>query len=133
MSLTEDISFDNRGEAVRFPHFRKLFLALVIILVALLSFGIGRLTVVGKSEPIKIEYDQSLSPNSQTASVISSIPTSQTSPKEGGIVASKNGTKYHYSHCPGAKQIKEENKISFNSPHEAEGAGYALAANCSAR
>src|SRR3989344_8845023 len=131
MSLTEDISFDNRGEAVKFPLFRKLFLALVIILVALLSFGIGRLSVTGK-EPIRIEYDPELTTNnsqpttSQTASVITAI-------KGGGVVASKNGTKYHYSHCAGAKQIKEENKISFNSPQEAEGAGYSLAANCSAR
>src|SRR3989344_562236 len=112
MSLTEDISFDKDGNAERFPLFRRLFLALVIILVALLSFGIGRLSVTGK-EPIRIEYDPELTTNnsqpttSQTASVITAI-------KGGGVVASKNGTKYHYSHCAGAKQIKEENKISFD-------------------
>ena len=88
MSLTEDISFDNRGEAVKFPLFRKLFLALVIILVALLSFGIGRLSVTGK-EPIRIEYDPELTTNnsqpttSQTASVITAI-------KGGGVVATFN-------------------------------------------
>src|SRR3990167_2996837 len=98
MSLTEDISFDKDGNAERFPLFRRLFLALVIILVALLSFGIGRLSVTGKSEPIQIEYDSSISssPQTNTANVITAI-------KGGEVVASKNGTKYHFSHCHGAK------------------------------
>jgi len=46
------------------------------------------------------------------------------------IVASKNGSAYHYIWCPGAKQIKEENKIYFNSKKEAEAAGYRPAKNC---
>src|SRR3989344_6486552 len=116
MSLTEDISFDKDGNAERFPLFRRLFLALVIILVALLSFGIGRLSVTGESGPIKIEYAPAISSNTNTeANTVSAINII----KGGGVVGSKNGTKYHYSHCAGAKQIKEENKINFNSPQEA--------------
>ncbi len=46
------------------------------------------------------------------------------------IVASKSGTKYHLVTCPGAKQIKEENKVYFASSAEAEAAGYGAAANC---
>jgi hypothetical protein len=45
-------------------------------------------------------------------------------------VASKAGTKYHHITCPGAKQIKEENKIYFASVQEAMAAGYSKAANC---
>jgi len=45
-------------------------------------------------------------------------------------VASKSGTKYHFLTCPGAKQIKEDNKIYFNSTAEAESAGYTPASNC---
>ncbi len=49
---------------------------------------------------------------------------------EGGYVASKNGTKYHFPWCGSAKQIKEENKIWFKTKAEAEAAGYTPASNC---
>jgi hypothetical protein len=48
----------------------------------------------------------------------------------GNLVASKNGTKYHFLWCPGASTIKEENKIYFTSKEEAEKAGYKPAVNC---
>ena len=134
----EEVSFDKEGHIERFPLFRKLFLALVIILVATLSFGIGRLSVAGNREPIRIEYNPELTEQSawstpsvgQTASVINSIPTGNS---ETGVITSKNSSKYHFLHCPGAKQIKEENKITFKTPAAAEAAGYTLAANCSPR
>jgi len=100
---------------------RKYFVSLVIILVAIVSFGVGRLTSVGNPEPIKIEYDQSL-----TSSAIQAIPN------KNEIVASKNGKKYHYFHCSGAKTISEKNKITFTSPQAAEASGYTLASNCKA-
>ncbi len=106
-------------------QWRKLFLALVIILVATLSFGIGRLTGGEEREGIKIEND------TQSATVINAVVPAPRS--LGEVVASKNGTKYHFSYCPGAKQIKEGNRISFNSATEAEASGYTLASNCSPR
>src|SRR5690606_22759248 len=39
-------------------------------------------------------------------------------------VASKTGSKYHLPWCGGAKQIKEENKVWFQTKEEAEAAGY---------
>ena len=48
----------------------------------------------------------------------------------GMYVASKNGTKYHFPWCSGAKSISEVNKIWFNSVEEARASGYAPAANC---
>lgn len=130
-SQVEIIKLDENGKVESFPLFRKLFLSIVIILVALLSFGIGRLSIVGEREPIKIEYDPEMSntplqiSNEQTASVIQGVPKSN---KE--VIVSKNGARYHYPHCAGAKQIKEANKIVFASPAAAEAAGYTLAANC---
>ena len=130
MNITETVSYDKDGRIEHFPLFRKLFLSLVIILVASLSFGIGRLTVVGNRESVKIEYDPALTewstPSvSQTASVIKAVDNENAS-----VVVSKNGTKYHYLHCSGVKQIKEENKIVFATPEAAEASGYTLAANC---
>ena len=134
MSIPEIVSFDKEGKIERFPLFRKLFLSITIILVAILSFGIGRLSVVGNREPVRIEYDEQLTTNdsqpttnkNQTASAVNAV-------REESVVASKNGARYHYPHCSGAKQIKEENKIVFPTPAAAEAAGYTLAANCKPR
>jgi len=107
-SQVEVVALDENGEIESFPLFRKLFLSIIIILIALLSFGIGRLSVMEKREPIKIEYDPEISnviSKEQTASVIQAISKSNDE-----VVASKNGARYHYPHCSGAKQIKETNK-----------------------
>ncbi|KKW30802.1 MAG: hypothetical protein UY75_C0023G0006, partial [Parcubacteria group bacterium GW2011_GWC2_52_8c] len=36
----------------------------------------------------------------------------------GSLVASKSGSAYHLLNCPGAKQIKEENKVYFATEGE---------------
>jgi len=130
MSITETVSFDKDGNIERFPYLRKLFLGLVIILVALLSFGIGRLSV-GDMEPVKVEFDPAL----ELANVYGAVGTAEKkltppSVSAGEVVGSKNSDKYHYLYCPGAGQIKESNKIVFNSPEAAQAAGYTLAGNC---
>src|SRR3989344_1022171 len=106
--------------------------AAIILLVALLAFGLGRLSVLyGGEEEFKIEYpDQQASviesqdDNSELKTQNSELPTS------GGFVASKTGSKYHLPWCAGAQSIKEENKIYFATKVEAEARGYAPAANC---
>ena len=132
VSITEEVSFDKGGNVERFPIFRKLFLAIIIILVATLSFALGRISNIDKNRPIKIDYDTGL--YSQSAGVINAINKDKSGQTNGfEIVASKNGTKYHYSYCSSAKQIKEENKIVFNSVEDAESSGYTLAGNCKPR
>jgi deoxyribonuclease-1 len=48
------------------------------------------------------------------------------------VVASKNSKAklYHFTWCPGASQIAEENKIIFPNEAAAIAAGYTLAKNC---
>lgn len=100
---------------------KDLILAAVIILVALISFGLGRLSKIGESRvPITIE---NLSTTTQTEKITDNKTT-------GNFVASKNGTKYHYPWCAGAQSIKEENKIWFSTAEEAQKAGYEPASNC---
>ncbi len=48
----------------------------------------------------------------------------------GRVVGSSKGTKYHFPWCPGASQIKEENKIWFTTEKDAQDAGYTKAGNC---
>lgn len=111
-------SINSRGEKI------KSWLGPVnFFLLALLSFGLGRLTKIDEArEPIRIESTD------LTAQVAKSeLPEIKTS---GQLVGSKNGDKYHYPWCAGAARIKEENKIWFASAALAERAGYTPAANC---
>lgn len=102
---------------------KDIILTAVIILVAFISFGLGRLSKIKEGRaPIMIE--------NTSASVKTSADKTTISSKEGIVVASKNGTKYHYPWCSGAQSIKEENKIWFNSTEEARKAGYQPASNC---
>ncbi|HEY4480366.1 MAG TPA: hypothetical protein VJB58_02770 [Candidatus Paceibacterota bacterium] len=121
----------------------RYFLASVLVLVALASFFLGRISGATKTrEPVRVYNSNNSLPNSSlnlregssapletqqnSASLISgtSYPSAET------VVASKNGTKYHYPWCAGAKQITEKNKITFNSIEEARAKGYTPAANC---
>jgi len=135
MSLPETVSFDNSGHIEHFSFFRKFFLALVIILVALLAFGIGRLSVEGKREPVKIVNtevsikEQEVNNTNQTASVINSIQGSTLN--DGEVYASSKGTKYYYSYCKST--VSDKNKVIFTTAKLAESAGYTLSATCKPR
>lgn len=106
------------------------FYSVLLVLVAIVSFGLGQRSVT-------------VNPVNQSASVVTSAPNrevdlrlvpetpiSEQNTQTGTLIASKSGTKYHLPTCPGAKQIKEANKIEFSSVKEAEAAGYTAAANC---
>ena len=114
---------------------KNIFLIILIILVSLLSFQLGRISKTA-SQPIKIEKAsvQEIFTESQN----SKIKVQSSDSESGGVeridfrvVVSKNSDKYHFLWCSGAKRIKEENKIYFNSEEEAISAGYTLAGNCS--
>lgn len=118
MSIQDTFSFDKDGEVVRFSWVKRFFVSLVIILVGLLSFGIGRLSGQagqGSSQP-EIQISQG-TPVASAGSATS-----------GSIVASANGTKYYYPGC--TNNISEKNKVFFTTAAEAEAAGYTLALNC---
>lgn len=105
---------------------KDIFTVIIIILISFSSFGLGRISKTNVSKtPIVIQ---------NTASVISKSSGNSTgniaSTNSGKYVASKNGLKYHYPWCPGARRIKEVNKIWFNSPDDAKKAGYSPASNC---
>lgn len=135
MSIQETIEFDKNGEPVHFSFVRKFFLGLVIILVALLAFGIGRLSVEGKREPVRImntevgNKEKEVDGASQTATAINSIQGSTLN--EGEVYASSKGTKYYYSYCKST--VSEKNKVVFSTVKMAESAGYTLSATCKPR
>lgn len=99
-----------------------LFVVVVIVLVALAAFGLGRLSA---QEEIGSGFEI-IYPEGQEAAALEAVPSATNE----GYVASKSGSKYHLPWCPGAQSIKEENKIYFGTKGEAEVAGYAPASNC---
>jgi hypothetical protein len=112
------------------------FTIIIVVLVAVASFGLGRwsLESVGAPDrpilvptPVAVEQVAAVSGPAPTAPATAQRDTTQT----GNFVASVNGTKFHALDCPGAKQISEQNKIYFQTEEEARSAGYTPAANCS--
>lgn len=131
-------SFVNRLEVFLESRY---FIAVCFVLLSFISFYLGRISgIKEKREPVKVinntiqtdEVSRNVRDTNQTASV--PIPNTPgqvlPSPENQIVVGSKNGTRYHYPWCPGAKQIAEKNLITFNSIEEARAKGYTPAANC---
>lgn len=114
----------------------QLFYGLIVILVGISSFGLGRASL---QEPVQNEPKiQMIEPITLTANtIIATSPSSttqglisQTKKDQKPFLASKNGTRYYLSSCSGAKRIKSENIIYFSTREAAESAGYTKAINC---
>lgn len=108
-----------------------LYIAAIIFLVGMASFGLGRLSVLWpKKEPITITNGQLPVTDNSISKKASGEEASVSAAVEGKYVASKSGAAYHYPWCQGALKIKEANKIWFQTKEEAEKAGYKPAGNC---
>jgi hypothetical protein len=116
-----------RGKIKSLLEDPAIFTSLLLLLVAIASFGLGRQSVTEKATEI---------PDSREITTLNTPPITESprimtaSEGEPRYVASKNGKVYHLLICPGAKQINEANKIYFNTKEEAEAAGLRPAANC---
>lgn len=115
---------------------KDILIVMIVILVGLGSFELGRLSKTGSNAGIKIEY-----PNEDTfqeANVISSVGYSsllqntKTEKNSTGktFFASNRGSKYYSIGCSAGKTIKQENRIYFATKEEAERAGYELSSSC---
>jgi hypothetical protein len=122
---------------------KDILIVIIVILVGLGSFELGRLSKENSSSGVKIlpaqagEYlnqaeDQGasaiLSENFlQTTTKIS--PTIQSSAGK-NFFASSRGSKYYTISCSAGKTIKQENRVYFTTGEEAQQAGYALSSSC---
>jgi len=105
-----------------------ILLTIGIILIALISFGAGRLTADSTDkEPIIIQNPE----NSYSASVYQSVKeqSDEKQIEQGTFVASKNSNKYHWPNCSAAKRISSENQVWFSSETEAQSTGYVRCSN----
>jgi|SRR3989344_5033544 len=108
---------------------KDVLVVLIVILVGLGSFTLGRLSKNSSNAGIKIEYiDQTIS---QGANVVSAINSTEKSTNDGkNFFASSRGSKYYPLGCAAGKNIKQENRVYFNTRGEAESAGYELSSSC---
>lgn len=107
---------------------QDFFVPILIILIAFSSFGLGRLSTLEISQKQEITFTPSTLPAATALAQNTFLENSEI--QSGTLVASKNGTKYHFPWCSGAQRIKDENKVWFSSATEAKQAGYTAASNC---
>ena len=105
---------------------RDVLLVLIIILVGLGSFQLGRLSKGSGngSSGLKIEYSGIESLEKQANVVLA------TEPSEKAFFASKRGSKYYPAGCPAGANLKPENRVYFPTNTAAEDAGYELSTSC---
>lgn len=121
----------------------KIFYTSLAVLLGVFGFLLGKLSEVEHKkadiileQAIQGDYTKSAysapieAINGQKQALEGQTQAQNTANSAGQFVASKKGTAYHLLTCPGAKQIKEENKIYFQTKEEAIAAGYKPAANC---
>lgn len=97
----------------------------IIIGVGICSFFLGKLSNMNNIKSTtnnKIAIEQ--------VEAIKNNDIENTEIKKKNFVASKNGKMYYSLGCSGAKRIKTENEIWFNTKEEAEKSGYSLSTTC---
>lgn len=116
---------------------KDILTIVIIILVGLVSFELGRLSIQKPLNGIKINS------SSQTASAIGQYDsnTANISSNEVNVpeiaditgkeyFGSKRGKKYYTLDCSSGKSIKKENRIYFSTTNEAEQVGYTISTSC---
>jgi len=119
---------------------KDILIVLIVILVGLASFELGRLSKENSSNALKIAYPGQQeaniitgaenSSNGQISDTTSPNPDSNTNSSGKNFFASRKGKKYYSVDCSAGKTIKDTNKVYFSTREEAEKAGYELSSAC---
>ncbi len=120
----------------------EVVLVLSVLLVGTASFGLGRFSALrevntgvvsgeeGSLGGVEIRNMKAIQTEKSSNATLNQASSFDETSVKSPLVASKNGTKYYFSTCSGASRIAEKNKIIFQTPEEAERAGYTLASGC---
>ena len=104
----------------------KSFYFLIVIILLIGAFFIGKLSRFMEAEPVfafysKEEEDKNFEAQKDKLFGVMSTKT---------IVASITGKRYYFVWCKGAANLKESKKIYFDTEAQAQARGYTIAANC---
>ena len=129
MSIPEQVG-EGKRRGSRIPA--DLLVILILLLCCSAAFGFGVLAgkEMEKGKDGGKLWIEELSKEGRVLPAAAAVATEPPAPITGTYVASKTGTKYHLPGCSGAKRIKEENKVWFETKEQAAAAGYEPAANC---
>ena len=116
MRNIQDILLKIKGLGADLVH--EWGLVLIVFLVALASFGLGRLSAL---EDVRPPISITQAPTAANQQAIAS---------GGLLVAARSGSAYYYPWCTGASKILPQNQRWFQSEDVARKAGYAPAKNC---
>ena len=116
MGRIQDIGLKIKGLGADLVH--EWGLVLIVFLVALASFGLGRLSALEDARP-PISITQAPTAANQQAIAPGGL-----------LVAARSGSVYYYPWCTGASKILPQNQRWFQSEGAARKAGYAPAKNC---
>ncbi len=98
---------------------KEYLIIVIIILLSLASFGLGRMSVLSTGEEASpVEF------------IIPELSKIDMSFKGYNFVASINGTKYYPRGCKSANRIKGENRVYFKSGSDAQKSGYGYTSTC---
>ena len=126
------IDFEQTGEWLK-KNQADIAITVGFILVALIAFGAGRLSVSQPDDGSIVVEENKITPISLTANVSQPLIQAMGEPVgvagqnesvKGVFIASRSGTKYHWPWCSYAQKIKSENQVWFNTEKEAQTAGY---------
>ncbi len=113
---------------------KDILTILVVILVGISSFGLGRLSVVSKSSELKILQaslvEGNLELKEETPATLSAKSASSNQNSDKKYFASVKGSKYYPVGCSAGKSIKIENRKYFATKEAAEKSGYQLSNSC---
>lgn len=135
-----DVNLTNFLNKIKAPE-GEWFWFVMIALVGLLGFGLGRLSRLEEARPpISIQTETatpivSALPSSKkpvsvaAVSVVAPSAPAQVSPISAErVYASKTGKRYYYSWCK--SRVKEENKVWFGNADQAKAKGLTLGVGC---
>ena len=104
---------------------KDILTVVIIILVGLGSFGLGRLSKQALPQGLQVEFTGEYEAEANIVQALAPSPA-----PSGGFFASSKGSKFYSLGCSGGKTIKQENRIYFTTKEEAESAGYELSSSC---
>lgn len=114
---------------------RDIWVVLVVLLVGLLAFGLGRLSA--RTHGIDIQYSNSLGASAASGAekarvFLANNPTLDRTALtvEKAYFASSRGKKYYSVGCSAGNSIKPANRVYFKTAAEAESAGYTASSSC---
>src|SRR3989344_5802610 len=111
---------------------KDILTVVIVILVGLGSFELGRLSKENSSSGIKILSDNTV-PSLENSNILQNDVISTTANSNSinkTFFASNRGSKYYPISCSAGKTIKQENRVWFATGEEAERAEYELSSAC---